>query len=142
MSTPWPQSVTLTSTSQFSAPISLDPLAKMTAVELTVASPSSAASTATTFYVQATLDTPAYNSANSTPLPSPQPLWSQIGSSVYSIVVSSLSVVTNTNLSTFDNSAAFGLLQPVAGLRLGSTAAGGVPAGTTVTLRALQSPTA
>jgi hypothetical protein len=136
MSTPWAQSATLTSTSQFSTPIALDPLSKMTAVQVSVTGTSSAA--LSTFYVQATLDTPAYGSAVSTPLPQPQPIWGQIGSSIYTFS----SGVGITNLAALDGSATFVLLQPVAGLRLASSAAGGVLATATVVLRALQSPSA
>lgn len=142
MSTPWAQTAVLTSSSQFSAGIGLDPLAKMTAVQVTFsATPPS--STSFLAYVQATLDTPVFASGGAGGvLPQPQPIWSLVGSSVYSIVGSSVGALTFNNLATFDNSAMFVLLQPVAGLRLASSAAGGVGSGNTVTLRALQSPTA
>jgi hypothetical protein len=142
MSTPWAQSCVLTSTSQFSNPIALDPLSKMTSVQLTVSSSGGLSGLApvgavATFSVQASLDTPAWATNIATPQPS-SPSWGVVGSSAYTIVSSG---ATFTNLSAVDGSATFVLLQPIGGLRLASTGAGSSIA-TVITLKALQSPTA
>lgn len=136
MSTPWAQSATLTSSSQNSQAIALDPLAKMTAVQVTVTGTSSAA--ISSFFVQASLDTPAFSPAGGIQ-PQPQPLWSVVGST--GAFTFSSGVGTGL-LNAFDASAMFVLLQPIASLRLTSSAAGGVQATATVQMRVLQSPAA
>ena len=136
MSTPWAQTTILSSGIQSSIPIALDPLAKMTAVQLTFSSTGVGA-----VFVQATLDTPAF-SASGGIQPQPQPIWSAIGSSNGFVSATSTSSGSGGQVATpFDNSAMFVLLQPVAGLRLSSSAAGAMSVGT-VNLRALQSPAA
>jgi len=138
MSTPWAQTTVLSSGIQNSVPIALDPLAKMTAVQLTFSSTGVGA-----IFVQATLDTPAFQSGGAGGvLPQPQPLWSTVGSSNGFISATSTSSGSGgTVVAPFDNSAMFVLLQPVAGLRLSSSAVGAMSVGT-VTVRALQSPAA
>lgn len=130
MSTPWAQGVVLTSTGTTSPSIALDPLSKMTVVQVSAGS----SSLVGTAWVQATLDTPAWGAATATPQPSPQPIWSVVGSSI------GYTSSDNGGLSTFDNTAMFVLLQPISGLRLNSSAA--IASGNTFTLRALQSPSA
>jgi hypothetical protein len=133
MSTPWAQSATLSSAALVSNAIALDPLAKMTAVQLSVTGTSSAA--ISNFFVQATLDTPAFSPAGGI-LPQPQPIWSVVGPSSVAFTFSS---GVGGGLTAFDNTTMFVLLQPVAGLRLISSAAIN---NATVQLRALQSPAA
>lgn len=145
MSTPWAQTTVL-STAQGagvgSTPIALDPLAKMTTVQVTLSSVSVSA----TFYVQATLDgNGAWGSGGvSTLQPTPQPLWGIVGgSSVGGIFQSSAATSSGAyGLNTFDGSATFVLLQPVAGLRLISSGSSAITSGGSVILRALQSPAA
>jgi len=144
MSTPWAQSATLTSSSQFSTPIQLDPLAKMTVVQITITSSGGLsgllpAGAVAAFSVQASVDTPAFSAAGGIQ-PTPQPLFSAVGGS------SGLFTINSTGssfqgLSSVDGSAMFVLLQPIAALRLASSAAGSSLA-TVITLRALQSPAA
>lgn len=141
MSTPWAQGISWTSSaSQFSTPIALDPLSKMTAVQVSISVPSTGTCI---FYVQATLDgNGAWGSGTPSLQPTPQPVWGQVGSSIYEYESSAAtsSNAVNTNLNALDQSATFVLLQPVAGLRLASSAAGAATG--TILLRALQSPTA
>lgn len=132
MSTTWAQSTSLSSAATAgtaSPPIGLDPLAKMTAVQLTAGGAIATTGTGGTVLVQATLDgNGAWASGGAGGLqPSPQPLWG---------TVATLSSATQL---AADNSYSFTLLQPVAGLRL---LVGGIAVGTAVTMRALQSPSA
>src|SRR5712692_6199100 len=147
MSTPWAQTTLLSSAAILSTPIALDPLAKMTVVQLTF---SSTAVSQADVFVQATLDTTAF-SASGGIQPQPQPIWSAVGSSVGFVSVASTSTgsgipAAGTGLNA-DNSVMFVLLQPVAGLRLTAGSSISIPssaplASGTVTLRALQSPAA
>lgn len=130
MSTTWAQTVQLTSSSTVTNPLALDPLSKSTTVQISAGS----SSLVGTAWVQATLDTQTFGSAVATGQPVPSPVWSVVGSSIG--YVSS----DNGGLSTFDNTAVFVLLQPIAGLRLNSSVA--IASGNTFTLKALQSPTA
>ncbi|SRR5258706_7796007 len=147
MSTPWAQTTVLSSAAISSTPIALDPLAKMTTVQVTFAS---SGVNAADVFIQATLDTPAF-SASGGIQPQPQPLWSTIGSSVGYVSVTSTSTgsgipAAGTALNS-DNSVMLVLLQPIAGLRLTGGSSISVPSSSpittgTVTLRALQSPAA
>ena len=131
MSTPWAQTTILSTAALTSPPIALDPLAKMTAVQLTFSSSAQAAS----IVVQATLDTPAF-SASGGIQPQPQPIWSQIGPNSST----QLLPTSSNGLVNADNTLMFVALQPLAGLRISSSTA--LAAGQTVTVRALQSPAA
>jgi len=133
MSTPWAQTTVLSTAALTSTPIALDPLAKMTAVQISFSSSAQTAS----IVVQATLDTPAFQSGGAGGvLPQPQPIWSQIGPNSST----QLLPTSSNGLVNIDNTLMFVALQPLAGLRISSSTALG--AGQTVTLRALQSPAA
>lgn len=142
------QTVQLTSSSQFSPALALDPLSKMTAVQISLATPPSSATGLTVnAYIQMTNDTVTFGSAVAQGFPQPAPVWSQVGSSVYQIITSSLSAGTinssqNTGYNTFDNAAMFVILQNIGGLRLASSAVGAIIGSAVITLKALQSPTA
>ena len=128
MSTPWAQTTVLSTAALTSPPIALDPLAKMTAVQISASS----SAIAIAFLVQATLDTPAFSASGGI---QPQPIWSAIGPGSSGGIIPSSAGALN-----FDNTLMFVALQPVAGLRISSSTALG--AGQTVTVRALQSPAA
>jgi hypothetical protein len=128
MSTPWAQTTVLSTgvTAGGSTPIALDPLSKMTAIQITA--PSTAGFTGSVF-IQGTLDTPSFASGGAGGAIPSSPSWSAVSSTP-------LSSASQLGDGTFPM---LTLLQPVAGLRLFASSGAGSAA---LTLHALQSPSA